>query len=290
MASVVVVVVVVLAAVGVAMLYASPRDDGGVRMGIKEAGVEEMSMQRQLSEDDDKPNTILDITVPYSPAMPVFNGDGPLGDGYLKTIKSVSDGDPYTASVLSVHSHTGTHIDAFRHFAPDGTEYDRRSKPATTDARSRVGDDVDALKLETLVGKARVVVIDDDIDVIDAALLKSLKLPRSVTRLLFKTRNSTRRLMYREVFDSTYVALSTDAAQYIVDSTGIALVGIDYLSIASYTHLIDAHRILLGHGIIAVEGLDLTHVSPGSYMLTCLPLRIPSGDGSPIRALLTELT
>ena len=46
------------------------------------------------------------------------------------------------------------------------------------------------------------------------------------------------------------------------------------------------HRILLGAGVLIVEGLELSHVSPGEYQLVCLPLRIAGGDGAPARAVL----
>ena len=49
------------------------------------------------------------------------------------------------------------------------------------------------------------------------------------------------------------------------------------------------HRILLGAGVIAVEGLDLRGVDPGAYHLTCLPLKLIGADGSPCRAVLTRL-
>ena len=64
--------------------------------------------------------------------------------------------------------------------------------------------------------------------------------------------------------------------------------GIDYLSIASFSHLKEAHRVLLGNGVIAVEGLDLENVDVGTYELICLPLRYPEGDGSPVRCVLRE--
>ena len=65
---------------------------------------------------------------------------------------------------------------------------------------------------------------------------------------------------------------------------GVRLVGLDYLSIGDP----DAHRVLLGSGIVALEGLDLREVEPGPYELVCLPLRLVGSDGSPARAVLTR--
>jgi len=39
--------------------------------------------------------------------------------------------------------------------------------------------------------------------------------------------------------------------------------------------------------VIILEGLDLSPVGAGRYWLTCLPLRIASGDGAPARAVLS---
>ena len=49
-----------------------------------------------------------------------------------------------------------------------------------------------------------------------------------------------------------------------------------------------AHRALLGAGVVAVEGLDLRGVEPGTYRLICLPLRLVGSDGAPARAILTR--
>jgi arylformamidase len=44
--------------------------------------------------------------------------------------------------------------------------------------------------------------------------------------------------------------------------------------------------ILLGAGIVIVEGLALGKVPPGDYELVCLPLKIKDGDGAPARVVL----
>ena len=43
---------------------------------------------------------------------------------------------------------------------------------------------------------------------------------------------------------------------------------------------------LLGAGIIVIEGLNLRDVEPGIYDLFCLPLRIVGSDGAPARVVL----
>ena len=116
--------------------------------------------------------------------------------------------------------------------------------------------------------------------------LERAKLPERAVRILFKTRNSD--LWDRSGFQKDFVAVAWDAAQWIVDH-GIKLVGIDYLSVESFgASEPRTHRILLGAGIIVVEGLTLKNIVPGSYTLACLPLKIKNGDGGPLRAVLIE--
>ncbi|KKL15344.1 hypothetical protein LCGC14_2506530 [marine sediment metagenome] len=50
-----------------------------------------------------------------------------------------------------------------------------------------------------------------------------------------------------------------------------------------------AHHILLGAGVVIVEGLDLSGVPPGDYELLCLPLKIKAADGAPARVFLREI-
>jgi arylformamidase len=45
---------------------------------------------------------------------------------------------------------------------------------------------------------------------------------------------------------------------------------------------------VLGHGIVAIEGLDLFAIEPGFYDLVCLPLKIAGADGAPARVILIE--
>jgi arylformamidase len=44
--------------------------------------------------------------------------------------------------------------------------------------------------------------------------------------------------------------------------------------------------VLLGAGVVCVEGLDLRGIEPGSYELVCLPLKLVGSDGAPARAVL----
>ena len=46
------------------------------------------------------------------------------------------------------------------------------------------------------------------------------------------------------------------------------------------------HRILLGAKCILLEGLDLSKVKEGDYLLVALPLKITGSEAAPARILL----
>lgn len=187
----------------------------------------------------------------------------------IRDAMRIANGDEANTSDLSMGIHTATHIDAPYHFVSGGRA-------------------AGEIPLETLIGRARVIDIPG-VSHINAEMLESLRLPPGSERLLFRTVNSPRWKSDRTVFHEEYVALTADAASWIV-SKGIKLVGIDYLSVQPYEDKDQkTHRILLDAGVIILEGLDLSDVPAGEYSLFCLPLKMSSRDGAPARAILTSI-
>ena len=212
----------------------------------------------------DKP-AIIDISVPIAPGMAVWPGDP---DVEVTQVLSLAQGDAANVTRLTIGAHTGTHVDAFCHFKPEGKA-------------------MEAMALERYVGPARVVEIDDPHRITADALLQTSL--AGVNRVLFKTRNSAKR-WYAEPFNPDFVHLTPEAATVLVE-TGIQLVGIDYLSVEGY-HVSGApvHHRLMEAGIYIVEGLYLGEVVAGDYELICLPLNIKNGDGAPARTVLRPLS
>ena len=92
--------------------------------------------------------------------------------------------------------------------------------------------------------------------------------------------------MQREEFEESYVAISEDAAEYLVE-IGVETVGVDYLSVEPFEDAeFRTHHTLLGADVLILEGLVLADVEPGEYFLVCLPLKLRGSDGSPARAIL----
>jgi arylformamidase len=211
---------------------------------------------------------IYDITVPISNELPTWPDDPSV---QLTVWRSLSSGDPANVSMLNFGAHTGTHVDAPAHFIEGAAK-------------------IEALPLDVLIGAAQVIEVPHHMTVIDEKFALDQCAP-GTTRILFKTRNSAFWNEENPQFHTDFTYLDVKAAQGLVER-GIKLVGIDYLSIEKYdssNH--ETHRALLSHGVVILEGLNLTEVPAGEYELICLPLRLKStkGDGAPARAVLRTI-
>jgi len=106
-------------------------------------------------------------------------------------------------------------------------------------------------------------------------------------RVLFGTTNSPYWARGESKFQTDFVAITEDGAEWLVER-GVQLVGIDYLSVAPYQESIPTHTVLLKAGVVVVEGLNLSNIMRGFYDLYCLPLKIVGADGAPARAILIQ--
>ena len=144
---------------------------------------------------------------------------------------------------------------------------------------------MEQIPLQACLGPARLLVHAPDRH-ITARDLDSMDL-EGVERVLLGTTNAGRLRASR--FSGDYVALLPDAASWLVER-GIRLVGIDYLSIGPPGPPGDeVHRILLGAGVVILEGIVLEGLEPGEYELAALPLLVPGSDGAPVRAAVRPL-
>jgi len=203
--------------------------------------------------------TLIDISLPIHSRMVLYEGDPGVD---VTPRLEIAKGDTANVSLLSMGSHTGTHVDAPAHFIEGG-------------------DTVEGLPVDSLIGPALVAEVRSE-RLIGRRDLESLPLDGQ-SRLLLKTRNSA--LWARGAFTREFVALDLEGARYLTER-GLRLIGIDYLSIeAFHSPGHPVHRHLLGAGVVILEGLDLSRVAPGVYELVCLPLPVRGIDGAPCRAV-----
>ncbi len=218
--------------------------------------------------DDSEPRVPagwIDVSVPLSTGMVHWPSDPPFE---MERVSDIKQGDHANVSRITMGSHTGTHVDAPRHFVLDGSA-------------------VSEMPLDVLVGAARVIEIKDR-DSIKVDELYGHRI-RTGERVLFKTWNS-RNAWNTPRFVDEFVHLTKEAADYLSEIK-IRAVGVDYLSVGAYKGDGSVvHQTLLKSGVWIVEGLNLSQIEPGNYDFVCLPLKILDGDGSPARAILRSLS
>ncbi|NJK52276.1 MAG: cyclase family protein [Leptolyngbyaceae cyanobacterium SU_3_3] len=207
--------------------------------------------------------TYIDVSVDVSDDLPVWPGSPAIR---FERNLALDAGDIANDTTLNFSVHTGTHIDAPLHFLPNGKS-------------------VDQISLDILIGPVYVAEVPDDIDVITVSVLENLALTDGIRRLLLKTRNSNLWVSKIHQFEPNFVALTAEAAKWVVEQ-GIFVIGIDYLSIQRFYDGPETHQILLGAGVLVIEGLNLSQVKPGHYELFCLPLRLKGIEGAPARVVL----
>ena len=168
-------------------------------------------------------------------------------------LNSMEEGDSYNLSAFSMCAHNGTHIDAPFHFIRDGKT-------------------VDEICLEAFLGKAYVAEHQGIVSGDDAAqILKKAKEqdPNVAKRILIKGN----------------AEVSPEAAK-VFASSGIMLLGNESQTVGPEDAPMEVHLILLGAGVVLLEGIRLENVSEGVYMLNAAPLNLSGADGSPCRAVL----
>jgi arylformamidase len=212
----------------------------------------------------DRTRRWIDISVPLRSGMVHWPDDPSVK---IEKLSDLDHGDISSVSMISMCSHTGTHMDAPLHFIKNGKGLDEMHFDAT-------------------VGVARVIEIFDE-ESIKTEELISHRI-RKGERLLFKTKNSIKCWDTR-AFVKDFVYISQDAAEFLVDRK-IRVAGVDYLSVDGFgENGFKTHITLLKAGIWIIEGLDLSRVEHGRYQLICLPLNIAKGDGAPARAIVKRL-
>src|SRR3989344_3387755 len=198
-----------------------------------------------------EPKKTIDISLSLEEGMITYPDNPPF------TIEDAS-GPTSSRSILTIGTHTGTHIDAPRHVFKDGKGLNK-------------------IPLMHYVGKCRVLELTKAKEAITTGDLELFRIKKG-ERILVKTRNSKRGF---KTFYDDYIYLDGDAADYLVKK-GITLFGIDSLSVkkrGGSDHR--PHLSLLKKGIVIFEGLDLSKAPAGNYTFIGLPLKLGDVDGAP---------
>jgi arylformamidase len=233
---------------------------------------------------------IIDISWPISPNTVEYKNKGALK---FKEVKNVTvDGVHETHVTLDMH--TGTHIDAPIHFDKNGRT-------------------VDQVSFDHLIGECKIFDLTCVEEKISASDLQKLDIHENDI-ILFKTKNSKfpaqfchpepcpepcRRVdsgsiqkiipseFVQNKFEPNFIYLDKTSAQYLA-SKKIKTVGIDYLGIERAQPDHETHKIFFQADITIIEGLRLGDVSPGKYLLICLPVKFEGVEAALSRAVLLE--
>ena len=172
-----------------------------------------------------------------------------------RKLASKEKGDMYNLTAFSMCAHNGTHIDAPFHFVEDGKT-------------------VDALRLDSLVGRAYVVEHQGIVSGVDAADMIEKAKKQNVEfakRILIKGN----------------AEVSLEAAETFA-SSNIFLLGNESQTVGPENAPMAVHQVLLGADIVLLEGVRLSEVPEGAYFLCAAPLNLHGADGSPCRAVLID--
>ena len=207
---------------------------------------------------------MIDLTRTITPGMPVYPGTAAPALSPAATL--VRDG--FRETLLTMTSHTGTHMDAPAHLLQTGST-------------------LDTLPVCHFCGRAAVVDASSlgEGGVITAEFLRARSESlRCADFVLFYT--GWEEKWGTEAYLSAYPVPDEEAARYLV-SCGLKGVGTDAIGIDAVADgRLSAHRVLLGGGLVVVENLCLRRlVGRRDIRFFALPLKFAGSDGAPVRAV-----
>ncbi len=218
-----------------------------------------------IYKDMEEPMQIIDITLPLSNRIPVWSDDVGITTRLTSTIAA---GGEANVTEIQMSVHTGTHLDAPRHFLND-----------------RIG--IDQLDLHTLVGAVKVVDIPAEVQTITCEVV-NLRCLKEISSAFYCERATAPAGCSSSPNFRLTLLPSIQVEQRRSSPAGCVLSGSDYLSVASYSQTREVHELLLGADVILLEGANLADVKAGDYQMVCLPLLLPGSDGAPARVILTR--
>ncbi len=203
---------------------------------------------------------IFDISMQIDRDMPVYQNRSEKKP-VIHVVSDYAQSHSYE-SRITLDMHTGTHVDAPLHMLEQG-------------------ETIDQIDLNRLITPCSVV----DLSGVSGKISPSDLVSQAIAPgdfILLKTKNSN-----QPGFVSDFVYLDQNGARYLCDRQ-INGVGIDSLGIERDQPEHTTHKLLLEAGIIILEGLRLSGIRPGAYLLIATPLKIAGAEASPVRAVLLD--
>lgn len=169
----------------------------------------------------------------------------------IKKESSISEGAICNLTSFSMCAHNGTHVDAPFHFINEGKT-------------------IEQIGLDAFVGDCYVVHHNGDVTAEDTKhILERAKNAGAGERILIAG-NAT---------------VTAEAAREFVNAK-IKLIGNESQTVGPENAPMEVHMILLGAEVVLLEGVVLSNVPEGKYLLCAAPLNLAGCDGAPCRAVL----
>jgi kynurenine formamidase len=207
---------------------------------------------------------VIDLTHTIKAGMPVFPGTEPPKLDAASTFEN----DGFRETLLTMYSHTGTHMDAPAHVREDGITLDK-------------------FGADKFVGKAIVVDCSDlsEGDTIDISYINKYKgIIEDAEFVLFKT--GWDRYWDTEKYYGNFPVISEEVADYLISSNKKGI-GLDVISIeAIESEDLPMHHKVLKNNLVIIENLcNLDQIGSDLFTFCALPLKFINSDGASIRAV-----
>lgn len=143
------------------------------------------------------------------------------------------------------------------------------------------GEKLDAISLDKVITGCRVLDLSKVAEKISKADLEGKEIQEG-DFILLRTKNS-----HEDILERDFIYLDKSGAEYLRDKK-IKGVGIDSLGIERNQPGHETHKILLGEGIVILEGLRLAGIDEGEYFLFAAPIKLKNAEAAPVRAILIK--
>ncbi len=204
----------------------------------------------------------IDLTQTIRENMPVYPGtEKPL----LKNATTIAK-DGFAEKLITMYSHTGTHMDGPAHMIGGGKTLD--DYPASF-----------------FTGRGIVITVESGKGLISRDRIeRGMAGKGKIDFILFHTGWSGK--WEEDSYFYDFPVLEEEAAAHIA-SLPLKGIGVDCISIdPTGSVAMTNHKHILGSGKVIIENLcHLEELREGDFFFACLPLKIQDADGSPVRAV-----
>ena len=171
---------------------------------------------------------------------------------------SISEGKMCNLTAFNMCAHNGTHVDAPFHFINEGRT-------------------IDQVDIDRFVGYCYVASHDGDITAEDAK------------KIMDRAKDAAGETdCYNRILVKGEATMTEEAAKVFADNK-IKLFGNESQTVGPLEAPMEVHLIMLGAEIVLLEGIRLSEVDDGVYLLNAAPINLGGADGAPCRAILMSL-